>query len=262
LPGLFPNVRAAEEPAERDALEKRYQNAVANTVSRGCGDVLEDFENIIGKTQAVINRSLSEVQRLARSDNEVYATYYQLSESGIKIPDSDKWDSLRRVADDALFPGYRKDIRHGVLSLDGCGVCHYGECSVVLRDSMIAHRASVFEENSVMFMKHHGIKCSDVDNLPRGYRGTWDERGKVCVAKLADKISAGTDSKEYASLLLLDGKIPEEDVFVEVHIWGPITRRTFEKVVVEQPKRKGAPRVILKALNKTLSEADVGLEVV
>ncbi len=261
-PGSFPNVRVARDPIERDALEKRYQNAVANAVSRGCGDVLEDFENIIGKTQAVINRRLGVVQRLASSDNEVYATYYQLSESGIQIPSGDKWDLLRRLADDAILPGYKEDIRFGALSLDGHGIYYYGECSIVLRDNMIAHRASVFEENSVMFLKHHDIKCSDVDNLPKGYRGIWDERGKGCVAKLADKISAGTNSNEYALLLLRNGRIPEEDIFVEVHIWGPITRRTFEKVILKQPKRKGAPRVILKALNKTLSEANVGLEVV
>ena len=54
---------------------------------------------------------------------------------------------MRVFADDALFPGYKEQIRFAALSLDGKGLSSYGECTLILRDHMIAHRASVLEGN-------------------------------------------------------------------------------------------------------------------
>jgi hypothetical protein len=200
-------------------------------------------------------RSIIELQRIAMSDNELYATYYQLIGGGVKIPEGDNWDILRAVADSALFPNYKEHIRFAALSLDGIGLSHYGECSIVLRNNLIAHRASVFEENSVLFMKHRKISMSKADKLPKGYRATWKDRARLCVAKIHKNIDASTKADEYSALLLQQGATSEKDEFVEAHIYGPMTRRTIEHVKISPRRKKSA--TILKAMKEKLSKAGV-----
>jgi hypothetical protein len=70
--------------------------------------------------------------------------------------------------------------------------------------------------------------------MPYGYRATWANRGKLAIAKLTDKINAGTHSCDFPILLLRNTGVPEKEEFVEVHIYGPITIRTFKEVVVKK----------------------------
>lgn len=128
-----------------------------------------------------------------------------MKEAGVRLPEGEQWDVVRELADTVLFPGYKKDMRFAALSLNGIGLSNYGSCSIALRDEMIAHRASVFEENSALFMERHEIKISRRPNLPKGYRAAWDERALLCVAKLSQKIDSATHSDEYSELLLKQG---------------------------------------------------------
>jgi hypothetical protein len=201
-----------------------------------------------------------EVYRLAGSDNEIYATFYNLTDSGIRSLSGEKWDSLRGVADRALFPGYEKHIRFAALALDGLGLTNYGSVSVTLREDMIAHRASVFEENAVLFMARHGIRMDQAHELPPGYRATWGERGRLCVAKLASSLSPGFSPSAFGSLLLINGATSEDDRFVEVHVWGPMTRRTFARAIVRKRLTDKAERAIVKALREKLKPVGVKLE--
>lgn len=258
-PGLFPNVRAAEDEEEQEALSDRHSTAVEETRTRGAGRVCEDFETAVASSHAVINRSVSEVLRLAASRNELYATFYQLVSAGVKIPYGNKWDRLRPIVDHALFPYYAKHIRFGALSLNRLGPS-YGDCTLCLRTDMIAHRASVFEQNSVMWFAQRHIQLSDLENMPRGYRATWLDRGKLAVAKLGHKIEAGTPADSYPDLLLQRGGSPEDDDFVEVHIWGPMTIPTFERVTLPRTLTRKSQRSILRGLQKKLSKEGVEFE--
>jgi hypothetical protein len=259
-PGLFANVRAADNIEERSALNRRYKEATTDAAKRGVKRALKDFEKAVKRSQAVMARSLGELQRLATSDNELYATYHQLVEAGLRLPAGGKWDILRVLTDDALFPGYKQHIRFAALSLNRIGLHNYGECSLVLREKMIAHRASVFEENSVMWMANHRINLTNVNNLPKVYRATWNDRAKLVVAKQGNKIQPNMPSDSFAALLLQQGTAVENDQFIEVHIWGPMTMRTVEHATIKQPQRP-ANRVILKALREKLQKAGVTLEV-
>jgi hypothetical protein len=257
---LFPNVRAANDPIERRALVDRYNKARQKAVLRGCDNVLTDFEAAVTKSQAVIARSLQEADRLALGDHEIYATFYQWRESGIRLPVGGKWDVLRGVADIALFTGYEEQIRFAALSLDGLGLSKYGDCFLVLSDKMIAHRASVFEENSVIFMDRHGIRMAEAHNLPKGYRATWEERGKLAATKHVDEIGPSTESSCYSRLLLREGESAEKDRFIEVHIWGPMTARSFDRVIAKKPETR-AKRVFLTAMRERFGKLGVNLEV-
>ncbi|HEY0324190.1 MAG TPA: hypothetical protein VGC66_24805 [Pyrinomonadaceae bacterium] len=255
-PGYFWNVITATDSAERAALERRYQAAKRDAVSRKADSNLQDFENAIAGSKAVIARSESEVLRLASSNRQLYSTYYQQIEAGVRLPEGDQWDVLRELADTVLFPGYKKDMRFAALSLDGVGLSNYGACSIVFRDEMIAHRASVFEENSALFMERREIKITRNPNLPKGYRATWDERAKLCVAKLSGKIDSATRSDEYSALVLKQGATSEDDEFIEVHIWGPMTVLTMEKVVVTGPNPHYRATIV-KAIKAKLAKHNV-----
>jgi hypothetical protein len=254
-PALYPNVDDADDPAERAELDRRYQAALAESATRGAEQAVKDFEAAAGDSKAVLARSPGELLRLANSDHELYATFYELIEGGVRIPAGDEWDFRRQVADAALFPGYFKQIRFAALSLDGIGLSTFGLCSIVLRDDMIAHRASVLEENSVLFAERHGA-ATKKGALPSGYRGTWSDRGKVCAAKLHSSIDAGTLAAEYSGLLMRQGATSEEHEFVEAHIFGPMTVRTIEQVSVPK-RRKSADKVNIKELGEELKKFGV-----
>lgn len=228
LPGLFPNVRAAEAPTEREALDRRYRRALRAATDCGAGEKAAQFEKEVAGSKAVMARSMRELDRLSASDQELFTTYYGLLRGEVRLPHDNKWDRLRGIADEALFLGYREHIRFAALALDGAGLAHYGECSFVFRDTMIQHRASVYEENSALSLKKHGYEP------PLGHRATWLQRSTLCVAKVAGDIHADTPREQFPRLLLSSGAAPEEDRFVEVHIWGPMTIRTVERILVAQ----------------------------
>ncbi len=255
-PGIFWNVITANDAAERATLERRYQAAKSDAASRNADAPLQDFENAIADSTAVIARSESEVLRLASNSRQLYGTYYQLIDAGIRLPDGDEWAVLRELADTVLFPGYKKDMRFAALTLDGSGLSNYGSCLIVFRSAMISHRASVFEENSALFVERHGIKISRKPNLPKGHCATWDERAKLVVAKLSPKIDSATRSDEYSGLLLKQGATSEDDEFIEVHIWGPMTVLTMERVIVTDPNPRHRATIV-KAIKAKLAKHNV-----
>jgi hypothetical protein len=261
-PALYGNVFAAEDPDEIAALQQRYVEAKRAAQSRGAGAlrVVESFEAEIATTRAVIARPTGEFQRLSTSDNEGYASFYGLVEAEVRFPSGDKWDALRPLADEALFPHYKDKIRFAALTLDGLGLPSFGECFLVLRTDMIAHRASVYEENSVKFFsKHFKPGLNEVIRLPRGYRATWDERGTLCVAKLADRIDDATPPGAYSGLLLRQGLTSEDDDFVEVHVWGPMTIRTIERVIFNNPTNRTARELTNRANKQRMAKFGVTL---
>lgn len=258
--GDYPNVRDAKAPEEEAALERRYLHAKAESVRLNVNAHCEVFENTTRQTRAAIACSANQIQRLATSDDEIYATYYEWIEAGARSHVDDKWSILRDLADGALFPGYKKDIRFAALTLDDRGVSNYGPCSILLRTGMIAHRATVFEENSTVFMEHQGIKLGEADHLPCGYRATWENRHKLCLAKLYNEIREGMGPADYAAVLIKQGATTGDDQFIEVHIWGPLTARTMEQVTIN-PRKISAEQVIAMALEEKLGNLSVKLKV-
>ena len=255
-PGRFWNVLNANESSEVAALNRRYQAAKKDALSRKADVALQLFENALVGSKAVISRFQSDVLRLASSTRQLYGTYYQLIEAGLRLPDGDEWDVLRELADTVLFPKYKEEIRFGALSLDGRGLPNYGECSIVLREKMIADRTSVFEENSALFVERHNIKISRKPNLPKGYRATWPERGKLGVAKLYGRIDSTTTPDKYSRILLRAGATSERDDFIEVHIFGPMTVLTMEQVIVIAPQASKRTTIV-RAIKSKLAKHNV-----
>jgi hypothetical protein len=255
-PGRFWNVLAANEPDERAALDRRYQSAKQNAALRSADKVLQDFENVVVDSKAVISRYYSEVLRLAGSTRQLYGSYYQLRDAGIRLPDGNEWDMFRELADTLLFAGYKEHIKFGALTLEDRGLPNWGDCAMVLRDKMIAHRTSIFEENSALFVERHGIKISRRSSLPKGYRANWTDRARLAVAKLYSRIDSTITRDKYSELLLTPGSASEDDDFVEAHIFGPMTVLTVEKVTVLAP-RASKRATILRAIKSKLAKHKV-----
>ncbi len=226
-PSLFPNVNAAQRAEEQASLDERYDTACKLADSSGHWESLRAFEAAAERSQAVICRPFGEVQRLAFSDDELYVTYYVRQES--RVPGGDAWEAVRSQADTLVFGDQnKKHIRFAALTLSETGPLSYGECSILLREEMIGHRASLFEENTVFFVRRLGRD----EGIPLGYRAEWSHRGRLAVAKSVNL--SGWHSMEPQQLLLEAGATTAEDRFVEAHIWGPITIRSVAKVTVQE----------------------------
>jgi hypothetical protein len=193
----YPNVTQAGSHEERQALDARYSVAVREASANGCESVVQELEAAVTRSKAVIARSYGDILRLASSADQILSTYHQLIAAGNRLfRDHDSYNRLRIVADPALFPGYHEDIRFAALS-------------------------DVF----------HGRT-----RVTGGYRGTWGERGKIAVAKLASRLTSHVQASDFAALLMAEAK-NGEDEFIEVHIWGPITVKAIETVAISSTKR-------------------------
>jgi hypothetical protein len=236
------------------ALDRCYRAALRDAESRGCAPVVLRFEAAVQGSVAVLSRSLLALDGFASSGRQLYAAYDQRLQGGARAPAGEPWDLWRRLASAEMSPLSEPRIRLAVLSLDGIGVRNYGSCFLVLRETVIASEASVFEEDSperLRDRRREPVVCQ---------RAAWRERARLCVAHRALSIDAGTAPAEFPGLLLRQGATLERDRFVEVSIWGPLTIRSCERAVLETGGR--TPRkAIQEALRRRLAAVGVDLEV-
>lgn len=252
-PSRFPNVIAAKNLAEQDALEARYQAAL-NRAEPSSAPLVQQFETAVAeRSQAVIARYATEMFALAANDKALYASFYGLVQGEARLPSDNFWDSVRGGVDNTLFPNYKEHIRFAALSLDERGLRRYGDCFIVLKDDMIAHPATVFEENSIVFMDR--FKLPLTAELPAGHRALWQDRGRLAVVKLADAINPGLAEADFPALLIRDGAQPEDDQFIEVHVYGPLSIHSV--AAVSQQTRGSAIRH--KALREKLAKFGIPL---
>jgi len=257
-PGNYSNVLIASEKSEVDAVDRRYEKAVRGAERRGCGHQFEDFTKWLQDSHAVVARSYADIDRLAADDNSVQATYYDLVDAGLRLPDGSLWEELRRPADEVLFPTYREKIRCGALSADGVGVINYGHFWMTMRTGFIEHRTSVFDQNSVTFVSENRLKAASGALV--GHRATWATRSKLAAAQLAHQIAASTRPAEFPSILMKQGPTTAADRFIEAHIWGPFTVRTIESVKYRWSLVKDrTPRSLLKRLSIALKKFGTAL---
>jgi hypothetical protein len=149
----FPNVRLAETAAEVTALQRRLHDAEVSSAARKCKDVLDRFGVAVLGSRAIISRSLVTVQDLVESDRRTYTGFQRQLASGARVAEDNNFDRVRTQVEAALFPNFHADMLFGFLSLGDSILTGYGAYAMVLRDDMISHRASVFEENP------HAVDC-------------------------------------------------------------------------------------------------------
>jgi len=248
----FPNVHKAEESEELRELNKRYDSARATATGRGRGALFLAYESALAESEAVLCRSLDQVKALLSSDSAVYTTYYRQRSSGARRAEETPIEAQREATDVRMFPSYHEDIRFVALSLDGKGVSSYGVCSLVLKSIAIAQRTTVFWENAVEFCNR--LCPKQTERIPPGYRAPWPMRAKLAAAK-AEPLLDGQTTREEFSRILLDG-----DRFVEVHIYGPFNRDSFDRLLIPKPSGK-ADRAMIAAIRDVIRNEGLAIRV-
>ncbi len=252
----FPNVRAASTVEESSALQLRFDESKKHADSHGCSEILDSFRTAVANSSAVVCSSLSKVHELLSSDNLLYQTFYQVIGSEGRLPENNEWDKIRESIDSLLFPHYHEHIRFGSLSIDRKGLPGYGGYCMALKDVAIKDRATVFEENSILFIKKRRIVPGD--ELPYGYRATWERKDLLAAAKLGKRLTSVTKVEEF-SHILVSSSAKDAD-FIEVHIYGPIHRRSIEYLSGREPRER-ADKVLLKSVLQKLKDIGVSAEI-
>jgi hypothetical protein len=243
----YPNVREVSKEEEVNALEARYQEALVAAKGNGSFQSLQNFEEKVKHSFAVINVDIDFLHDFVISNKKLYANYNKLVSSEIRKPALLEDDRRRRGVEASLFAGYAKDISYAALSLDGSGVKSYGAFTIVLREIAIKNRATLLENNSFHFVKKHKIQAGE--GPPRGYRALWENRHKLATAKLEPRIFSTTSDPEYATILLYSTGNFDTDDFIEIHIYG-----TFDNNAIDRVKGKsfGGSRAMIARIKSKL----------
>jgi len=250
-----PNVRAAQSLEEKQGLGKRLSVAEDDASARDCLDVLEKFGDAVGSSEVAICRPLGIIISLVNDPNQLYSTFYNQMDGKQRLPEGNEYDGMRGAIDALFFPHYHQKIVFGALTLDGKGVTGYGGTTMILREEMIGHRASLFDTNTLTFAKKQGLQAAGP--VPVGFRAEWMERSKIAKAKLHYKITPTTDPTEYAGILLEKDNSSTEPDFIEVHVYEGFNRAAIGKVVFEKEGVSRTDKFLIRALKKKLEASNI-----
>ena len=248
-----PNVRAATQQEEREALHRRYLDAVSEIDP----PTVAEFEAAIHSARPVINRSESFVLAFINDENGLYVSFYKQVDAGVRRPEESEIDTERRMADQRLFPNYFEKICFGALSIDSRGVPSYGDCALVFREQAIRKRATLFEENSLDFCRRHQFA-----SVPPGYRANWQQKGKLAVAKLKERLKCKIRAEDFAEILLPRSPKGSQRDFLEVHIYGVLHRKAVERIALQKSGKKPtrADKILQRKIDEVVQMA--GLSVI
>ena len=255
----FPNVRAAQTPAEKTALDGRLASAEVSAAAGGYKAVLDSFGEAMNSSFAVIARPLPVIEHILLNERAIYTSYHQQLAEGARLPEDNEYDKYRESVDSMLFSGYYKYIRFGCLSLSADSAREYGDYAMVLKEEMIAHRASVFEENPFEFVKRHRLIATTP--IPFGFRAEWERRSVLARAKLYPELTASSTESAFPRILLGTSRTTSLSDFIEVHIYGPISRATVARLVGAQPSTR-EDRTVWKSLQRKLPSLGIQVDVI
>ena len=201
---------------------------------------------------AGVCRSLDRAKAILSSDSAVYSTFYGEISSGGRRAEDTPIETQRGATDARVFPFYQKEIRFAALSLNGRGVPSFGDCSFVLKSVAIASRTSVFWENTVDFCNR---VCPEQNKpIPPGHRAPWPIRARLASAKAEPLLDRQATNEEF-SRILSDG-----DRFIEVNIYGPFNRHSFDRLLVRRTSRK-SDRAMVSAIRDVIGKDGLGITV-
>ena len=250
----YPNVRQAMDPQELQALDLRYQSARVDLAARNADSVGVQFEQEVNtNSRAVICRRWGTLAAWLNRDDPLFITYYEQLGSGKRQPQDNEFDTDRLAVDAKFFPYFYKRVNFAALSLDGIGPASYGDCHFSLKCIAIAHRTSVFEENTLVFSEKHAVTVRN--RTPYGYTAAWEHRGRLAVAKLAAQLQHNSKSADFPEILLVNRGGTDKDEFLECHIFGRLTTSNIEQVKVSKPKSKEDKLLAKRAKQKLNSAA-------
>lgn len=255
----FPNVRRASAADESAALGSRYDAAKADAQLRSCESQLQQFENAVAKSNAVLCMRWGVVLKAFDRENALFKTFYQQVSAGDRFPADSYFDQARLSVDATFFPYYHEHTHFAALSLDGSGPASYGECNFVFEDAAISHRTTVFEDNTLVFCKKNVIPVGQ--SPPKGYSASWDNRSKLAAAKHHGEINDKTHENQFPAILLKQKGGTDADEFIEVHIYGTLALTAVERFRAPKPKLRD-DKVFALRLQRKMREKGITVETI
>lgn len=253
MPSRFPNVLAADRKEEKTALDAEYRRCRDHAIQDGTIHQLDAFGDICRRSKAVFTCTYNKLLPIISGHVQLYADFHSLATLRCNPQTSQRnWEALRIKAETDLIEGNPTAVKihYASLSVDESGLGSYGECIIVLSESMMAHRSTVFPDNSALYFEQNPGKPQP------GMRAIWEERHKTCVVKFAAQINSNTQNADFASILVHGSTDGLTDQMVEVHVAGPITIRTFDKVRIPKPATIRTRVATMLGVGATLPRSD------
>jgi hypothetical protein len=224
-----PNVRIISAQEEREALNKRYNDAKCNIKDKDIDFEIELFErNIQEHSRAVINVDIDLMKYILTKDKALYSNYNLRVHSHVCKPAEDSNDRKRISADSILFGWYGDQIIYAALSSSKKGLTNYGNYSLILKEISVSDRATLIEENSYKFIEKYDLFRNP--SIPLGFRSIWQDRYKLVLIKHINNIKKGHTIEEFNNMLLVSGTDRSKDEFVEIHIYGTFDCHAIEEI--------------------------------
>ena len=226
-PQIFPNVSKANSVLHKSRLDERFNRKRQECEADGRADVFERFQTAAAGSHALFACPLLKLHREVASGTEIFETYYQLEELRLRgtLFGQLDWERLRPQAEIELLGSHHhiENLHYACLSIDWDALSSYGDCIVRLDEQMIAHRASCFEGNTAVIFFVYG-------NFDHYLRSSWSDRGKLAATVFADQLQSGISDSEFPKILVSPGVDAVDDAFIEVHVFGTLTARSFSEV--------------------------------
>ncbi|QIO54612.1 hypothetical protein HA461_25845 (plasmid) [Rhizobium leguminosarum bv. trifolii] len=221
----LPNVRRALDPIETGALKARYKSAYAASRDQGTTRLLAALLKTASGSKAVKAMGIATLH-VNLLNKDLIKSFYR---RGSRINTQDPHSLSRETSDTWANPGYHHLLVQAALSANELGCRWYGSCHLVFRSESIASRASVFWENPrTLFAK---VSSNDALSAPPGHRATWENRSRLAIAKLHDRIQADTRCESF-SALFIEPRIDPTSDFIEVQIYGDVAISAVEKITI------------------------------
>lgn len=237
----FLNVVLAEAQEERETLCNLYAKAIGDAEQRGALESVRAFEDAINmNSRTVISCYFERFSKFKKRLNHVFPCFQVMLESGLiwESEDSENGDITweeRENAEKSTLPGCWPNIHFGNLSIEDTGIPHYGNYVLIWKADMVDHRTSLFIGNCVTWRRENKIPADAA--APLGMRANWQDRHLLAVVKCADRITKDTGAADFPAVLLQPGADNgKDDVFIEAHIWGRLTRWSLAKVICIEPE--------------------------
>ena len=100
---------------------------------------------------------------------------------------------------------------------------------------------------------------ADAENLERGYRAVWQDRQKLCVAKLAPGLHPGMTAGHFSTLVLEQGMSTREDRCLGLYVWGSLTIRSVERVRIRRQRTRPL-KAAIRDIERLLLQYNVKVE--
>lgn len=243
-PSFFPNVDKATTKEETAKLAQRLKEVSHKCKQNGSEAIAQKFLDACKQSSAVFSCPVLKLHREIASGTDLFETYYDLERLKLRsqVPSDFDWAKLRPKAEIELLGTHKNidQIHYACLSLDGKGL-GYGDCLVKLCESMIAHRSSCFEGNTAVI---YAIQ----EHFNNILRSDWQNRHSICCATFGNKLDSRSTEADFQSILVNRGESSEDDSFIEVHVFGPMTARTFESVHITTAKHGRRETVLVDAI--------------